>query len=148
LPASPDQSFERSQSEAKSHSGKGKILVLEDQKAILKMLQRMLGKMGYETICAEDGDQVLGMYKKSQDSGDPIDLVILDLTIPGGKGGVETMKELLTLDPEVKAVVSSGYFDDPIMANFRQYGFVGVIPKPYNMSQLAQVLSDIEDQKN
>jgi DNA-binding NarL/FixJ family response regulator len=58
------------------------------------------------------------------------------------------MKELLTLDPEVKAVVSSGYFDDPIMANFRQYGFVGVIPKPYNMSQLAQVLSDIEDQKN
>lgn len=144
LPASPDESFEQLHKENKSHSGKGKILVLEDQQSISRMLQRMLGKMGYETICADDGERILKLFKNAQDSGDSVHMVILDLTIPGGMGGVETMKELLRMDPQVKAIVSSGYFDDPIMANYKQHGFSGVIPKPYNMAQLSEVLSEIE----
>jgi len=78
----------------------------------------------------------------------PFDLVILDLTIPGGIGGVKTISELLKIDPQVKAIVSSGYSNDPIMSNYEDYGFCGVVPKPYTKNQLAMVLNKISSDFN
>jgi len=132
--------------EAKSeaeHSGQGKILIMDDQESILKMAGRILNRMGYDTSFALDGSQAVEIYKKTQSSESPFDLVILDITVPGGMGGLKTIIELLKIDPNVKAAVSSGYSNDPIMANYEDYGFCGVVPKPYTRAQLAEVLNKI-----
>jgi DNA-binding NarL/FixJ family response regulator len=76
-------------------------------------------------------------------SGQPFDVVIMDLTIPGGVGGKEAIKELLAMDPEVRAIVSSGYSNDPIMADFKRYGFKGVVAKPYEIRELVEVLNRV-----
>jgi PAS domain S-box-containing protein len=148
IPASSKNSPERLQEEDYVHTGNGKILIMDDQEPILKMTKKVLSKMGYETNTATNGEQAVKAYLKYFKSEAPFDLVILDLTIPGGMGGFETMQELIKIDPNVKAIVSSGYSHDPIMANFKEHGFIGVIPKPFTRSQLAQVLNDIfEDKK-
>jgi len=125
------------------HFGKGKILIMDDQEAILKMVSRMLNKMGYEVRSATDGSQAINIYREAYDAGKTFDLVILDLTVPGGMGGAKTIQELLIISPNVKAVVSSGYSNDPIMANYEDYGFCGVVPKPYTKNQLSEVLNKI-----
>jgi len=84
---------------------------------------------------ATDGDRALEMYRKAQGSGAPYDVVIMDLTIPGGKGDGVTIGELLAFDPSAKAIVSSGYSNDAIMANYAQNGFAGVVVKPYTMDE-------------
>jgi len=129
------------------HQGHGKILVMDDQEPILNLVGRMLNRMGYETAFAKDGSQAIKMYKKALSSNNPFDLVILDLTVPGGIGGAKTIPELLKIDPRVKAVVSSGYSNDTIMANYRDYGFSGVVPKPYTMDQMAGLLNKIFEDK-
>ena len=85
------------------------------------------------------------MYRKAMAEGQPFDGVLLDLTIPGGMGGEETLRQLVTIDPEVKAIVSSGYANDPIMAEYSKYGFRGVATKPYDMEHLGQVLRNLFD---
>jgi PAS domain S-box-containing protein len=126
-----------------THQGQGRVLIMDDQEAILKMAERMLNRMGYTTATATDGHQAVEMYKEAQFHNNPFDLVILDLTVPGGMGGLNTIVELLKIDPNVKAIVSSGYSNDPIMANYEEYGFCAVVPKPYTKSLLADVLNKI-----
>jgi len=128
-----------------THQGQGKILIMDDQEPILKMMGRILNRMGYETAFATDGSQAVEMYEKAQLFENPFDLVILDLTIPGGLGGAKTIPKLLKIDPKVRAVVSSGYSNDPIMANYEDYGFCGVVSKPYTKEQLSEVLNRIFD---
>ena len=125
------------------HAGKGKILIMDDQQAILKMVARMLNQMGYETDAAFDGFEAIEKYRESYQSKNSFDLVILDLTIPGGMGGAKTITKLLKIDPNVKAIVSSGYSNDPIMANYEDYGFCGVMPKPYTKQQLSEALNKV-----
>jgi len=127
------------------HKGHGRILIMDDQESILMMIQRMLFKMGYETLFATNGAQAVELYSKEYQSGNKIDLVILDLTIPGGMGGTETITELLKIDSNVKAVVSSGYSENSIMSNYKDYGFCGVVPKPYTKDQIAELLNNIFD---
>ena len=128
----------------KSKNGdKGNILIMDDQKPILKMVERMLNHMGYNTEIAFEGLKAIELYRSAYEAGKPFDLVILDLTIPGGMGGAKTVSELLKIDPKVKAIVSSGYSNDPIMANYQDYGFYGVIPKPYTKDQIEEVLNRI-----
>ncbi|MBF0409618.1 MAG: response regulator [Candidatus Riflebacteria bacterium] len=103
----------------------------------------MLNVMGYETSFANDGMQAIEMYRDAHQKEKTYDLVILDLTVPGGMGGAEAIPELLKIDSKVKAVVSSGYSNDPIMANYQDYGLFGVIPKPYTKDQLAELLKRI-----
>jgi CheY-like chemotaxis protein len=107
---------------------------------------RSLGKemmrcMGHAVDTTSDGQSALEKYKNSYEKGSPYDLVILDLTVPGGKGGKETVKELLKINPEAKVIVSSGYAEDPIIANYENYGFKGKLTKPFTMNELKEQLT-------
>jgi CheY-like chemotaxis protein len=100
----------------------------------------MLEQIGYEVECANTGTQAIKMYREAKDSGQPFDAVILDLTIHGGMRGRKTVKRLFEIDSEVKAVVSSGYSNDPVLANFRDYEFSSVVSKLYRIEVLPEVL--------
>ena len=145
LPASPTskQEIEIEHKEKAKYHGQRRILIMDDQEAILKMVKRMLNRLGYESESATDGKKAIERYKESLESGNCFDLVILDLTVPGGMGGAKTLQELLKIDPKVKAVVSSGYSNDPIMANYKDFGFYGVVPKPYTKDQISVLLTKI-----
>ena len=127
--------------------GQGKVLVMDDDEKIREILCRMLGRLGYEADSASDGSQAIEKFVKAKESGRPFDAVILDLTVPGGMGGKETIEKLLKIDPQVKAIVSSGYSDDPIMANFKEYGFSEVIAKPYRVVELSKILQRVISKK-
>ncbi|MFI5330499.1 MAG: PAS domain S-box protein [Desulfobaccales bacterium] len=123
--------------------GQGKVLVLDDDEKIRQILCRMLDRLGYESDSASEGSQAIEKFVKAQESGQPFDAVILDLTVPGGMGGKETIEKLLKIDHQVKAIVSSGYSDDPIMANFKECGFSGVLAKPYKVVDLSKILKKV-----
>ncbi|MDD5339130.1 MAG: PAS domain S-box protein [Dehalococcoidales bacterium] len=118
----------------------GKILVMDDEEIIRKMLKNMLSLAGYTIELSADGDEALKKYQQAKKDGDPFDAVIMDLTIPGGMGGKDAVQKLLEIDPNAIAIVSSGYATDPIMADFKAYGFKAVIAKPYSVRQLQETL--------
>jgi CheY-like chemotaxis protein len=140
LPASDKPAIQPADEEKRLFIGKGKILVMDDEEFIRGLANQMLSKIGYEVSVAHDGDQAIEMYGQAQNSGEPFDIVIMDLTIPGGMGGKEAIRKLKKLDPNVKALVSSGYSNDPIMSNFRDYGFQGVVKKPYRIQDMSDAL--------
>ncbi|MGR3220775.1 MAG: PAS domain-containing hybrid sensor histidine kinase/response regulator [Candidatus Anammoxibacter sp.] len=123
--------------------GSGKVLVMDDDDAIRDMCSQLLDFIGYEVECAEDGDKTLDMYKKAMESGKPFDVVIMDLTIPGGMGGKETIEKLLGIDTEVKVIVSSGYSGSPIMSDYKKLGFKGVIGKPFEIKDMNALLQQV-----
>jgi len=100
----------------------------------------MIRALGYEVGTAHDGSEALEEYQRALDSGKRYDLVIMDLTNPRGLGGKEAIALLLKLDPQARALVSSGYSNDPVMSDFRHYGFVGVLPKPYQLEELSYAI--------
>ena len=120
-----------------------RVLVLDDEKMIRDLATKMLSRLGYEAQVAADGVEAIEMYTKAMDSGQPFDALILDLTIKGGMGGKKVMAKLLEIDPNVKALISSGYSNDPVMAEYKKYGFSGVVAKPYSMEQLKNVLHEM-----
>jgi two-component system, cell cycle sensor histidine kinase and response regulator CckA len=140
LPASDKKFMQPSPEDKESLAGTGRILVMDDDAMVREVLGKMLLFLGYEVQFAKDGAEALALYAKAQDAKEPFAGVIVDLTIPNGMGGKDTMARLLKLDPKVKAIVSSGYSDDPIMANFPEYGFAGVIAKPYKISEIGKAL--------
>jgi CheY-like chemotaxis protein len=107
------------------------------------MIGVMLANMGYEVSLAADGNSAVTQFKQALLAGSPHDAVILDLTIPGGIGGKEVIKILSRLAPNLKAIVSSGYSDDPVVANYREYGFVASLSKPYDMEALKKRLEQV-----
>jgi PAS domain S-box-containing protein len=113
-----------------------RILLMDDEEMILSIAGTVLRKCSYRVETALDGKQALALYKKALEEGCPFDCVIMDLTIPGGMGGAETMLALQALDPAVKAIVSSGYADDPVMARYAAFGYRDVLVKPYNLQAL------------
>ncbi len=123
--------------------GNGKILVMDDEAPIRMLLQGMLEFLRYEAAFAKDGKEALSLYAAGRENGKPFDAVLLDLTIPGGMGGKETMQKLLEMNLSVKAIVSSGYSEDPVMANYKQHGFKAVIQKPYDLKKMGEVLHDV-----
>ncbi len=124
-------------------SGHGRVLVVDDEAPIRKFLTLMLQKFGYEAETAHDGEEAIARYTAAQAGGTPFDVIIVDLTIPNGMGGCEAVRRLRELDPKVRAIASSGYSLDPVMANYRDYGFAGVIPKPYRAEDLNRVLKEV-----
>lgn len=118
----------------------GHILVLDDEEMILSLVKQILTRFGYSVVVSTDGAETLSLYQEALMTQQPFDMVILDLTIPGGKGGKDVIQELRALNPNVHAIVSSGYYNDPVLANYREYGFDGMVAKPYKVHDLLQVI--------
>ena len=123
--------------------GKGRILVMDDETNVLQIALQMLRYLGYEAVGKKEGATTIDAYQKAKADGNPFDLVILDLTIKGGMGGLTTLERLKKLDPDIKAVVSSGYSTDPIMSSFRENGFLGVVAKPYRLAKLSNIVKSV-----
>jgi signal transduction histidine kinase/ActR/RegA family two-component response regulator len=121
----------------------GKILLMDDERAIRKFLGRVINKLGYDVETCIEGKEVVEIYTKAMESKQPFDVVILDLTNKIGMGGQATMKKLLEINPDAKGIVITGYSDDPVVANFRAYGFSGFITKPATMEELNKVIKEI-----
>jgi two-component system, cell cycle sensor histidine kinase and response regulator CckA len=120
--------------------GSGRVLIMDDDKMIVNMLILLLKSLGYSAEGTMCGEEAIKLCKQHLGSQSAFQIAILDLTVTGGMGGEETVGHLKALDPNIKALVSSGYSTDPIMSNYKQYGFDGVIPKPYTKASLSQAL--------
>ncbi|MDY6861353.1 MAG: PAS domain S-box protein, partial [Thermodesulfobacteriota bacterium] len=123
--------------------GEGKILLMDDEDDVLEVTGEIIKSFGYEVEFARDGEEALRLYKKAKKSATPFNAVIIDLIIPGGMGGKETIEKLLKIDPDAKAIVSSGYSNDPIMADYKKYGFSAVITKPYKVEEMGKVINKV-----
>ncbi len=119
-----------------------KVLVMDDEEILRNVTRAMLNQLGHEVDLAADGEEAVRLYKESM-SHEPFDLVIMDLTIPGGMGGKDAVLEVLKLNPAAKVIVASGYSNDPVMANFRDYGFSGAIVKPFQLQSMSQVVGEV-----
>ena len=122
---------------------KGTILLMDDEEFILDVSSHILNKLGYETRCAKNGEDAIRMYSDYLEAGNKFSIVILDLTINCGMGGEQAIRKLLKIDPEVKALVSSGYSNDPILADPGKFGFSGIIAKPYKKDDLCMALDNV-----
>ncbi len=148
LPAAPHDQPPPTETNTTLPNMTGRLLFMDDEATICQMAKTLLGRLGFTVVTAPDGSSAVAAYKEAKKSNAPFRLVIMDLTVPGGMGGLEAMEELRVFDPEVVAIVSSGYSSDPVMANYRNHGFRGMVPKPYKIADLARairtVLSEVE----
>ena len=143
LPAALGKTPEEKAREKVFLPGDRRILVMDDEDMVRNVIDRMLGQCGCTASFARDGREMIELYSKGMESGRPFDAVIIDLIIASGMGGKEAVQKLLEVDPHARAIVSSGYSEDLIMSNFREFGFKGVLAKPYNLSELGKVLSEV-----
>ncbi len=143
LPASEKVIRSRDKREEHTLAGKGRILIMDDEEMVREVACEMLKNLGYEIEQSKDGSDAIERYRTAKESGQPFDIVIMDLTVPGGMGGEEAIKELIEIDPQVKAIVSSGYSNDPIMASFSRHGFKGVITKPYKLNEMGETVHNV-----
>jgi len=143
LPALSPEKISPLPSKKEIKFGHGSILIMDDEEQIRTVLGEMVQTCGYSFKTVPDGEQALSVFRQAQDSGEPFSAVILDLTIPGGLGGKEVVKEMLLLDPHLPAIVVSGYSNDPVLANYEDYGFKGRVAKPFNLVDLSLVLNSV-----
>jgi len=121
-------------------SCKGRVLVLDDDPPVLEILGDVLSYLDYDVVLTRIGEETVEAFRTQSSMGKPFDIVILDLTIKGGLGGRDVIGLLMKIDPDVRALVSSGLVNDPIIENHRAYGFCGLVPKPFMVDELAEAL--------
>jgi PAS domain S-box-containing protein len=143
LPASPGEFVESRQEKAPNFAGNGRILVMDDEADPRTVLVRMLSHFGFEPDTAADGLTSIEMFSQAYKSAKPYSGVILDLTVPGGMGGADAIRELKKIDPAIKAIVSSGYSNDPVLANCEEYGFSSALKKPFTVNELCESLESL-----
>ncbi len=144
LPAVPDVTRPgRADDHAGLIRGKGRVLVMDDEEAVRDVARAMLSRLGFRVEVAADGKAAVTTYALALETGDRYDAVIMDLTVPGGMGGKEAIKALRNIDANVRAIVSSGYADDPVMSRFEEYGFSGVVPKPFTIADLGRQIQRV-----
>jgi PAS domain S-box-containing protein len=140
LPTSARCEEQRESGPAVPVKGTGRVLVMDDEEMVLDVAGAIMKSLGYDVTTARDGDEAILLVRTARHAGVPFDAVIMDLTIPGGMGGREAIGPIREIDPAVKAIVSSGYSNDPVMAAHREHGFDGVVTKPYTVARLAETL--------
>lgn len=121
----------------------GKVMVMDDEELVRDLISNMLNQLGCETVMASDGEEAVKIYKSLLDSDSPVDLIIMDLTIPNGMGGKEAVQKILEINNKAKVIVFSGYSTDPIISNFKDYGFVNALKKPFKFSELSKVVNAV-----
>ncbi|MGB0909939.1 MAG: response regulator [Nitrospirales bacterium] len=140
LPASSSPITIHDENLPASINGEGKILVMDDEDSVRILLEEMLSHLGYEVESVPDGDNAVTRYKQAQAMHRGYSAVILDLTIPGGLGGKDTLQQLRKIDPNVRAIVASGYSNDPLLSQYTAFGFLGMVAKPFQLGELSEVL--------
>jgi PAS domain S-box-containing protein len=149
LPALPrENTTMRQPVENQSTDARGKVLVMDDDEIIRDVTYHIMRRLEYHVVFACDGAQAIELYQQARQDGQPFDVVILDLTVPRGLGGKETLQRLLNLDPQVKAIVSSGYSNDPTVSDFKKFGFKACLTKPYKVHELNAVLQQVISNHN
>lgn len=143
LPASNNALPVHAAAEERPLRGTGRVLLMDDEEVVLDVAGEALRNFGYDVTFAPDGAGALSLYAAAREAGQPFDAVILDLTIPGGMGGKETVQKLLALDPRARVIVASGYSDDPILSDFREYGFAAALRKPFRIRDLGEVVKKV-----
>jgi two-component system, cell cycle sensor histidine kinase and response regulator CckA len=143
IPASENGLLEVMKRMKNPHDGSGRILVMDDEEIIREVAAAILGHLGYNAVVCCDGNEAIELYRQAITAKEPFAAVIMDLTIPGGLGGKETIKNLLEIDKGVVGIVSSGYSNDPILSRYKDYGFSGIVEKPYSLDELGKVLHDL-----
>lgn len=124
-------------------AGSVRMLFMDDEEPIRRAARALFTRLGHDVTLVGDGAEAVREYRKAFAAGQPYDVVVLDLTVPGGMGGRAAMEELRAIDPEVRAIVSSGYSSDPVMANYRSFGFSAVVAKPYDIKALAEAVQNV-----
>lgn len=130
------------------HDKTARILVMDDDSHIIHMIDSLLRELGYNVVFSRNGEEAINLINKSLEKGERFDLVVLDLTVRGGMGGKEAMKKICQLDPDIKSIVSSGYSNDPVMSEYKKYGFNGVIAKPFRLEDFKRVVNDVLGNKS
>ncbi|MHA2062261.1 MAG: PAS domain S-box protein, partial [Candidatus Sifarchaeia archaeon] len=148
LPAAPEEISDKEKAKKEPIAGTGNILIMDDEDVIREAIGEILTHLGYQVELAKNGEEAIALYKAAKSVGQSFDLVLMDLTIRGGMGGKEAIKKLLEIDPNVKALVSSGYSTDPVMSDYKKYGFTGVVAKPYNISELSETVHETIKRKH
>ena len=123
----------------------GRVLVLDDEAEVRDVCRGLLESLGFRYAGAETGEDALRAYAAAVAAGDPFDVVIMDLTVPGAMGGKEAVRRLLAEDPRARVIGASGYSRDPVLANHRQYGFIAALRKPFDREALRAVLGAVMD---
>lgn len=141
LPASQGATVEQKETKSALSPGKGRILFMDDEEIVRIVVQGMLDHLGYTITLAKDGNEAIACVKDAAEHGEHFDAVIMDLTVPGGMGGKDAVPLLKAIDGSVKLIATSGYSDDPIMSDYKNYGFAGIIPKPVTLEDIREVLS-------
>lgn len=121
--------------------GIGRVLVMDDDLRVARVLARMLARLGYQAETVADGKAAIEAYRRARSDGMPYAAAIVDLTVPGGMGGLDAMRGLRALDPQAKVVVTSGYSDDPVLSDCAAHGFCGALHKPFRMEDVAEAVS-------
>jgi CheY-like chemotaxis protein len=116
---------------------------MDDEEIILVVVAKLLAQCGFDSDVSRNGDEMLNLYRQAMESGNPYSAVIMDLVIEGGMNGKEAIHYLLEMDPDATPVVSSGYSNDPVMSNYRTYGFKGFLAKPYRIEDLNRTLREV-----
>jgi two-component system cell cycle sensor histidine kinase/response regulator CckA len=143
LPASPKESPVMKTGKYPADTCEGKILVMDDDEAVRHATGIVLNFLGYSAECVKNGDEAIDLYKKAIEMNQPFSAVIMDLNIPDGRGAQETIKELLQIDTDVQAILSTGYLDDPVILEFEKHGFKATVAVPYDVQRIKEVLNRV-----
>ncbi|WP_205747819.1 response regulator [Desulforhopalus sp. IMCC35007] len=131
------------EAELLSNEKRKKILVMDDEDMVGEIACQMLDFLGFDAVHVFDGQAAVETFQVHKNNGEPFNAVIMDLTIPGGMGGKEAVTEILAVDATAKVFVSSGYSTDPAMVNYREFGFTGVIVKPFDLAAIQEILDKL-----
>jgi len=143
LPVANKAENKKKADESLLNKGTGKVLIMDDDMIVRTVVETLLKKAGYSPICVSNGTQTLEIYAEALSQGEPFIVTIMDLTIPGGMGGKDTVRKLREIDPQAKVIAFSGYSNDPIFEDFREYGFDGVLAKPFSIQEFMRTIASV-----